>query len=230
MFDRFKPVPFDPYRGRRSRWRVPRWLVLLLLGVAAGAAGVVYVQEKHLPPRLSADASTRLQADFEQADAERQQLRTRLEETTRSMEAARAESAAAAKELQASRETVERLRKDVATAVAGLPPDPRGGTVEVRAAQLFARGGQLAYDVVLTRDKAGARPVSAVLQITAVGDGARGADTAVAAEPVPISIGGHEVVRGSMPLPAGFAPRQATIRVLDRAGGNSLGMRVMLVK
>ena len=46
MLGSSKPVVFDPYGGRRKRRGVPRWLVLLLLGIAAGAGGVIYVQER----------------------------------------------------------------------------------------------------------------------------------------------------------------------------------------
>ena len=42
--------------------------------------------------------------------------------------------------------------------------------------------------------------------------------------------GSHEVLRGSAPLPAGFRPKETTIQVMDRAGGRSLGRRVMLVR
>ena len=61
MFGQFKPIAFEPYGRRRSRRLVPRWLVLLTLGAAIGAGGVVLVQERYLPPRLSADASAELQ-------------------------------------------------------------------------------------------------------------------------------------------------------------------------
>ena len=60
MLGRSRPVEFNPYGRRRSRRRFPRWLLLLLVGVAVGAGGVVLVQERYLPPRLSAEASTRL--------------------------------------------------------------------------------------------------------------------------------------------------------------------------
>ena len=70
MWGQNKPVVLS-YGRPRSRWSLPPWLMLLILGAAAGAAGVVYVQEKHLPPRLSASASTGLRASYEQADAER---------------------------------------------------------------------------------------------------------------------------------------------------------------
>ena len=57
MFGRSRPVVFNPYGRRRSRWRLPRWLVLLLLGAALGVAGVLLAQERYLPPRLSAAQS-----------------------------------------------------------------------------------------------------------------------------------------------------------------------------
>ena len=40
----------------------------MVLGIGVGAAAVLYVQERHLPPRLSAADSTRLRQSFERAD------------------------------------------------------------------------------------------------------------------------------------------------------------------
>ena len=54
---------------------MPRWLVLLLTGIAIGAAGVIVVQERYLPPRLSATESTELHQSFEQADKDRTRLK-----------------------------------------------------------------------------------------------------------------------------------------------------------
>jgi hypothetical protein len=34
-------------------------------------------------------------------------------------------------------------------------------------------------------------------------------------------------VRGSVPLPQGFKPRQTTIHVLDKVGGKLMGLRVI---
>lgn len=230
MFGRFKPVPFEPYGRRRSRWRLPRWLVLLLLGLIGGAAGVIYVQERHLPPRLSAGESIRLKAAYEQADAERSQLRSQLEETTRRLDAALAQGERASAESQASQALIARLRGDVAAAVAAMPPDPRGGSVEVRAGQFSARAGNLDYQVVLSRPQANAKPIDATLQFVVTGDGERGAETALTLKPLDVTLTAHEVLRGSLPLPAGFKARQTTIRVLTRGGGQQLGMRVMLVQ
>jgi hypothetical protein len=229
MLEKFKPVAFDRY-GRRRRPGVPRWLVLLLVGLVGGAAGVIYVQESHLPPRLSSDESTRLRAAFEKAEAERQRLSRELEQTGRQLEAALADKKALSDQLVVSRRDAEGLRADVATLVAALPPDPRGGSVAVRAARFRAVEGSLAYDVLLTRDRPGERPMAGQLQLVVSGQAERGGETTVTLPPVAVSIGSHQSVSGEAPLPSGFTPQQATVRVTDGPGGALLGMRVLFVR
>jgi hypothetical protein len=230
MFGRSSAIVFDSYGGRRSRWRLPRWLWLLLAGIGLGAGAVVAVQERLLPPRLSAEASAELRTDFERAEAERQRLKTELGRTGLQLQAALGEKKTLADEVGASRATVERLREDLAAVIAALPPDPRGGAVEVRAARFSARGGQLSYDLVLTRERAGGKPMPGVLQLLVAGESERGVPATVALKAVALSMGGQSVVRGSLPLPEGFRPRETTVQVLDRPAGKSLGMRVLPIK
>ena len=133
-------------------------------------------------------------------------------------------------ELAASRATTGRLRDDIAVAVAALPPDPRGGAVEVRAGRFVSRANALGYELVLTRERLGAKPLEGVVQLVVGGATARGVEASVTSPPAPVAIGAHAVVRGSVALPEGFKPRQAMVQVLDRAGGRPIGMRVLLVK
>jgi hypothetical protein len=111
-----------------------------------------------------------------------------------------------------------------------LPADPRGGAVEVRAARISRAGEGLAYEVALARENAQGKPLAGVMQLVATGDSSRGAETTVNLEPVAVAVGSHQVLRGTVPLPQGFVPRQCTIRVLDHPGGQLLGMRVMYVR
>lgn len=230
MLGQFKPVAFNPYGRRRSERRVPRWLVLLLTGIAAGAGAVVLVQERYLPPRLSASESSSLRAAFDHAQAERSRLDKELNDTTRRLDAALAEKKGIADELAANKQAVERLRDNLNFLAAALPPDPRGGVVQIRAARFSAEDGKLRYDAVLSRERAGTKPLSGVMQIVVAGSGKRGPETTVKLQPVAITMGSVESVRGGLPLPEGFDPRQATIHVLDRPDGKLLGMRVMNVK
>jgi len=229
MFGHSKSIAFDPYGRRGSRWRPPRWLVLLLVGVTIGAGGLFFAQERYLPPRLSAADSAELRSAFETADAARARLTTQLADTTKRLDAALADTKKATDALSASRAGAEALRGDLAAVVAALPPDPRGGTVEIRAARFAAKGSALGYDVLLTRDRGAAKPLNASLQLTVAGLSARGAPASFAAPEAKVSIAGHEMARGSVALPDGFRPNQVTVQVLDRAGGKALGMRVMRV-
>ena len=207
---------------------MPRWLVLLLLGIAIGVAGVLFVQERYLPPRLGAEASAELRQSFERADAERQRLQGELAATSDRLRSTLGENKRLASEAGTRGEIVQRLRQDIASLVASLPPDPRKAPVAVRAARFEVQGDALAYHIVLSRERAGAHPFDGVVQLVVAGASGRAADT-VALAPVPVSIGLYDTVRGSVPLPQGFRPRQTTIHVLDKVGGKVMGQRVINV-
>jgi hypothetical protein len=114
--------------------------------------------------------------------------------------------------------------------VSALPPDPRGGPVEIRAARFVVRGATLAYEVLLTRERGGAKPLAGVVQLVIVGDSPRGASATFSAPTEAVALGAQQMLRGSVALPAGFRPREVTVQVADRAGGRSLGVRVLRVK
>ena len=230
MFGRSRSIKFDSYGKRRSRWRLPRWLLLLVGGAVLGAAALLYVQQRVLPPRLSAAASAELRTAFGHADAEARRLTGELAQAQAQMQALLADKARLDFDLSAHRAAAERLRDDLAAVVTALPPDPRGGSVEVRAGRFTTEGATLHYHVVLVRERGQGKPLPGVLQFVVVGESARGGPTTLTLQPITLSMGSHEVARGSLPLPEGFKPRQTTVQVLDRVAGKPLGMRVMLVK
>ena len=229
MLGSSRPIPFDPYGRRRARRGLPRWLLLLLLGIALGAGAVLYVQEHYLPPRLGAEASARLRESFEHADAERQRLEAELATTSTRLRGTLDENKRLASEVGTRGDAVQRLRQDIATLVSSLPPDPRKAPVAVRAARFEVQGDTLAYNVVLSREHASGSPFGGVMQLLVAGASGRAQDT-VALAPVPVSIGLYDTVRGTLPLPHGFRPRQTTIHVLDKVGGKLFGSRVMNVE
>ncbi len=231
MFRRSRATTFFSHGQRRSRWRLPRWLWLLLLGSAIGVGAVVAVQQKVLPPRLTAQASSQLSTAFDVAEAERLRLAQALTLTTAQLTEAVDARKVLTQELTASRSAADRQRGDLAAVVDALPPDPRAGAVAVRALRLASSAaGELAYDVVLTREKATARPLAAVMQVVVTGDSSRRGETSVTLPPVTLALGLHAVLRGTLPLPEGFRPRQASVRILSGQAGPLLGMRVGLVK
>lgn len=209
---------------------MPRWLVLLTAGVLAGAGGLLFAQQRYLPQRLSAEESSRLKASYEQAAAERERLQQALNDTTRRLDATEAERKRLAQQADSSRETTARLREELSALVASLPPDPRGGSVQVRAARFSAAGSKLLYDVMLSRERATAQPLNAVMQLVVAGSAKRGPQSRVDLEPVTLTMNSFQSLKGHVMLPDGFAAREATVRVLDQPGGKLLGMRVMAVK
>lgn len=231
LFRRNGPVVFERHAyGRRRSWAVPRWLLLLLAGIAMGAGGLYYAQQEYLPPRLSAEESQQLQARVGELGAERQRLQAALDKATAEATAARADGERLTGELAAARQSVERQQKDLALFDDVLPPDPRGGAIGVRAAKFVNDSGQLAYHVLLTRDQKGGRPFKGVMELVVAGERAGGRADTITLDPVDVSLAGYQHLHGKLPLPAGFVARQATIRVLDRAAGTQHGMRVFNVR
>ena len=227
MLGNFKPVAFEPYGRKRSAWRVPPWLLLLLFGAAAGVAGVYFVQQRLMPPRLSAAEAATLRERLAQVEQDRDRARSDLAATTQRLDAVVAERKSLADELAADRERTKNSRADQEFLIASLPPDPRGGVIEVRAARLTRQRGALGYEVLLTRAK-GEAPLPAVMQFVVMGV-ASGTERHITLDPIKVSVATSQSLRGSVQLPDAFNPKQATIQVLDRVGGKVLGMRVMLV-
>lgn len=224
----FKPVAFEPYGRKRSGWRLPRWLVWLVLGAAAGAGGVIGVQERMLPPRLSAAESTALRAQLAQAEQDRDRARRDLAASTQKLDATVAERKAIADELAADRERTRNARADTDFLIAALPPDPRGGAIEVRAARFSRERNEMNYEILLTRPKGGNPPLAGVMQFVVTGL-AGGVERHITLDPIKISVGAHQSLRGSVALPDAFMPKRTTVSVFDRVGGKQLGMRVLYV-
>jgi len=230
MFGRQKPVVFDPYGRRRKKRTVPGWLILLLTGIVIGAGGVVFVQEKYLPPRLSASESTKLQQAYSQAEQERIRLTGELDSTAKQLQTALKDKATLTTQVDNTNKTVESLRGDIANMVSSLPPDPRGGAVQVRAASFVESAGQMSYDLILSRSSRSNSATAANLVFVVAGVTASGTARSINIEPIPVEIGNFESMKGDVKLPEGFNAQQATIQIRERGSNRMLGMRVMYVK
>jgi hypothetical protein len=226
MLRTMKPVALPSY-GRRERRRLPSWLVWLGCGITAGAIGVIVVQERYLPPRLSAAESAQLRASLQDSNNERQRLQAALDTTSRRLDAALADRQSLSQGLDAQRHTADSLRDQLAWLVDALPPDPRGGAVQVRAAHFSVRGGRLHYQVVLSRSRATDKPWQGVMQVAVAGQPGHGPETLVRLPPVDVALSPFQALAGALPLPDSFRARQATVNVLDRPGGRLVGMRVL---
>ncbi len=230
MFGRSKPTVFKPvsYQRQRKPLRIPKWFLLLLLGVAAGSSGLWYIQENYLPPRLSPEESDKLRADLDVANRERVQLKTELKQTSDKLAASEAQGKKAQNDLATSRQTTEKLQKDLSQFVLALPPDPRGGPIGIRAASFAPAGGQLSYNVIFTRQRKGDDVFKGVMQLVVTGSRSGRIET----HPLPVvqmALEGYQQLSGNLALPDGMVPREISIRVLRGVGGEMQSMRVFKI-
>lgn len=241
LFGRNKPVVFEPYGStRRSGFPIPRWLLVLMLGIVLGAGGISYIERNFMPPRLTPAESRTLQTRAQTLETERQALQGELDRTTaeartaaqtaaREIASTRAENEKLSSALAAARASVAPLQNDLALFLEVLPPDPRGGVIAVRAANFANDAGKLDYHVLLTRDPKESASFKGVMEFVVTGNRGGRTDT-VTLEPLPVSVERYRHLRGEVPLPPGFDGRQVTVRILEEAGGRMLGMRVLYVR
>jgi hypothetical protein len=218
----FKPVPFGQQRRRKG---VPRWVWLLLTGIAIGVAGLYYVEQRVLPPRLSLPESLSMRENLEQATKSRDEMAQQLAQATAQMKTAQGERRVATEKMQQALNNVEPLKKDLDLLLKAVPPDPRGNPIAIRAGVFTTAGGKLNYHVLFTRERSSDPNFTGLAQLTVTG-GKGGRDTTIALEPQAITVPGYQHYSGSMPLPEGLVPREVTVKLLKSAGGAMVSMRV----
>ena len=82
----FKPIPYQRTSHRRG---IPAWLIILTIGSAIGALGVLFLQPSYGPKRLSATEAQKLTDELSSSNIDRQRLRTELEELKAALDAVR---------------------------------------------------------------------------------------------------------------------------------------------
>lgn len=226
MFGRSKPRPFKPYtlRGGKPERRMPRWLLWLSTGTVLGVAAVIVVQQNYLPQRLSPQESAQLTTELRRAQASLQETRAMLETANNELAASKTRVASLVTELAAAQHALSPLQEDVKLLQEVLPPDPRGGNLQIRAGRFFNQQQELAYHLVLTRNDGGV--FKGNVQFTVEGRLPNGRTTSVDLNPIGVAIDNYQNLHGSVALPEGMHARQITVRVLD--GKNSVqAMRII---
>ena len=121
----FKPSVYQP--GQRTR-RMPRWLVLLLVGIGLGAGGVLFLQTNYGPQRLTVEQSEQLHSELSAANLERQRLQSQLEETTQQRDANKTGHEKLTSDLAEARSKIDALNKELVLFQDAMPPDRAAAT------------------------------------------------------------------------------------------------------
>src|SRR5690606_2975544 len=155
MFGRSTRKPFKPYTlgASKPRRRIPGWLVALVLGVAGGAAGLLYVQQEHMAPRLSVRESQELIAQVSQLGTALKETQSRLDATSQDLAVHQAKNEELSQNLARAKTAIEPLQRDISLLQEVLPPDPRGGDLQIRAGRFYNRDEGLFYHVVLSQEE-----------------------------------------------------------------------------
>lgn len=222
----FKPSVYQP--GQRTR-RMPRWLVLLLVGIALGAGGVLFLQTNYGPQRLTVEQSEQLHSELSASNMERQRLQTQLEEATQQRDANKAGHEKLTTDLTEARAKIETLNKELVLFQDAMPPDPRGGNLGIRSAGFKRAPGLLDYQVLVMREDRTGAPFKGTLTFTIEGSYPNGRAATVTPEGPALTVDRYDYALGQLKLPDGFTAKVVVLRVLD-ANQKQQAMRIYYVR
>ncbi|MEQ4619260.1 MAG: DUF6776 family protein [Corticimicrobacter sp.] len=227
LFKKSQPVLFQSsYDSRRRGFRLPRWLILLLLGIIMGASGLLFLQKNYGAQRLTVVESQALTNELQVTKQSQQQLQGNLEQTSQALDDSQRSVQQLEQSLAQERQALEPLREDIRLFLEAMPADPRSSPVGVRAGRFLRQDQGLYYHVLLTNDSNLDTPFSGKLTLSVAGVYPSGRSETLMLEPVDVSFGQYEHVHGLAPLPEGFRPGRVTIQVSDTEG-KAQGMRII---
>jgi hypothetical protein len=196
---------------------MPRWLVLLLVGIALGAGGVLFLQTNYGPQRLSVEQSEQLHSELSASNLERQRLQTQLEEATQQRDANKSGHEKLTTDLTEARAKIDTLNKELVLFQDAMPPDPRGGNLGIRSATFKRAPGQLGYQVLVMREDRQGAPFKGTLTFAIEGSYPNGRSATITPEGPVLNVDGFDYTLGQLNLPDGFNPKVVVLRVLDSA-------------
>lgn len=226
----FRPSPYGYSRRKR---RIPRWLMLMLVGIVIGVGGVLFVQESYGPARLTVEESERLHFDLNAATSEVQRLKTELGQSQRELEQAQQKLTEQSEQIKEHDAIVAQLEKDIAFFARNAPEDPRGTSPGIRAAQFRHQtdgNGGLAYELLLMQDDPDAEEFIGTLNFNVMGRYPNGRTGYIDLDPIPVVLGYYLHADGITELPSGFTPRQVTVQIKPEDSEKVVATRILNVR
>jgi hypothetical protein len=224
----FKP---SPYETRRRSRRLPRWFVLLVVGILLGGGGVLILQASYGPKRLTIAESQTLTDSLAALSLERQQLQTKVTALERDLKNDRFQ---AEQNIESLKKTVDELttqlkpvRDEIAlfmqAATTNLSFDPIGlssvNLVQPR------NSADLAYHMLLVQKDANQPVFDGRVELTFEGRYPNGRAGSVRALVLPIKLGHYQHLVGDVELPNGFQADRGTLRVFQGESTRALSFR-----
>ena len=224
----FKP---SPYETRRRSRRLPRWFVLLVVGILLGGGGVLILQASYGPKRLTIAESQTLTDSLAALSLERQQLQTKVTALERDL---KNDKFQAEQNIESLKKTVDELttqlkpvRDEIAlfmqAATTNLNFDPIGlssvSLVQPR------NSAELAYHMLLVQKDANQPVFDGRVELTFEGRYPNGRAGSIRALVLPINLGHYQHLIGDVELPNGFQADRGTLRVFQGESTRALSFR-----
>lgn len=224
----FKPTPYG--YTRRSKG-IPRWLVLMLAGIALGAGGVLFLQRSYSPPRLTAEQSEQLRMDLNSATLDKQRLQTETKQLKENLDRSTQTAQNQATQITQLQQDYAQLESGVASLIQAIPADPRGTTPGIRAADMINTDKQLSYNVLLIQDaqEGGTQAFDGQVKLIASGHYSNGQTVYIDLATLPLHMMRYTDLHGDVTLPDGFRIRQVTIQVTPTGSDKIASTRTIRV-
>ncbi len=217
LFSSRKPVVFQhsAYGATRRRRGVPRWLMLILTGIALGAGGVLFLQSSYGPPRLTAEESQQLHHDLNAANIEKQRLQAQLDQFSHGQQEAQSNASRFKAELDTARARVAEQQANITALIDSIPADPRGTSPGISSATFRNVEGNLDYQLLIMQDSADKPEFNGKMTLVVEGVYPNGRVVTINLDPIPFTVGHYGFVRGQVPLPNGMRARLVTARITE---------------
>lgn len=229
----FKPSVYETTRRRR---RLPGWLVLLLVGIALGAGGVLFLQASYGPKRLTVAESQKLANDLSSQALENQRLQTKLDEVTRSRDTIQQQSEQTVNQLNAQVSKLEQqlapLKEQISLFARTIPFDGRFGPININNANFFQEntGGDVTYNALLMQENATRPTFKGFVEFAFEGRHASGRYETITTPPIPVEFGHYDLIQGKAALPEGFVTRRVNAKLLAADGKRQVTLRIFTFK
>lgn len=228
----FKPSPYDTRRRGR---KLPRWFILLVVGILIGSGGTLILQASYGPKRLTVLESQRLTDDLAAVSLERQQLQGDLTELQRQLETGKTSAEQTITELRTQiRELNDRmqpLRNEVElftkALTAGVKFDPIG--ITGASFEQAAGSDKLQYQVVLVQEDDQQPAYEGRIEVTFEGRYPNGRAGSVKALVLPFTLKHYQHLAGEIEIPNSLQATRATLRVYQAEGNRALSYRTYQV-
>lgn len=226
----FTPTAYGPRRKRR----IPRWLILLISGVAIGSGGLLFLQKSYGPTRLTAEQSEQLQFELNSSNLENQRLIAEIGQQKRELELNANQLEETEQELKSVQKRLGTIDQEIQILIDAIPADPRGTSPGIRAATFTNANGNLHYKVLVMQepnpDTGKIEPFKGTAEVVVTG---RYSNGAVAHHDLPVfdvNIGHYSQLEGDLPLPNHFTAREATIRLKREGEKQVAATRTLIVR